>query len=113
MHIADIHQQVREEDSVHHLVHIIRVRPDQHNTVFGAVCDWVEGMRNPWLNLMRPILWGRHALRNRVSLKRSYFTLKDLKSLRLVEVQVQRWSLSIFPRLVSSDISWNAFGIST
>ena len=37
MHVADVHQQVREEDSVHHLINVVRVRPDQQNGIFGAI----------------------------------------------------------------------------
>jgi len=81
MHVADIHQQVREEDSIHDHVHVIRVRPDQDNTVFRAVCDGMEGVRDVGLDLTGSILRGVDLFRHRVLPYCAYLALDDLKCL--------------------------------
>lgn len=108
MHIADVHQQIREEDSVHHLIDVVRVRPDQHDGIFGAIWHGVKAMRYPWLDLMRPVLSGIDRRGYRPSLDGGYLALEDLESLRLIEMEVERRCLNFLLVIVT----WKPDGIS-
>ena len=90
MHIANVHQQVREEDSIHHLIHVIWVRPDQYSGILSAVCKWMEGVRHPWLDLMLPVFRRKDPRGYRIPLDAYYLALEDLKGLGLIEVKVKR-----------------------
>lgn len=108
MHVADVHQQVCEEDSVHHLIDVVRVRPDQQDSIFGAIWHGVKAMRYPWLDLMRPVLSGIDLRGYRPSLDGGYLALEDLESLRLIEMEVKRRCLNF----LSVDVTWKRDGIS-
>lgn len=90
MNVADIPQQVREENSIHHLIDVFRMRPDEQDSIFRTLGNGVEAMRDPRLDLMRPVFSGIHMFGNRESLDEGNLTLKDLESLRLFEVEVER-----------------------
>jgi hypothetical protein len=93
-HIAVVQQKVRKEDSVHYPIRIIWMRPRQKNGIFSALFKEVEAMRHPRLDFKRPVLRGVDLLGYRVSLNECYLSLKDLKGLGLVEMEVERWSLT-------------------
>lgn len=62
------------------------MRPDQYDGIFNAVRDGLKGMRHPWLNLVLPISTSPDPLGHRPSLYSRDFALKNLKSLRLIEM---------------------------
>lgn len=62
MYVTDVHQEIREEDSIHDLVDFIWVRPHKNDGVFGVACNRPESMRHVWLNFMNSILWSRDPL---------------------------------------------------
>jgi len=107
MHVADVHQQVGEEDSVHHLIDIVRVRPDQQDSIFRTIWYGVKAMRYPWLDLMRPVFSGIDRRGYRPSLNDGYLALEDLESLRLIEMKVGRRCLNF----LSVDVTWKRDGI--
>lgn len=106
MHVADVHQQVGEEDSVHHLIDIVRVRPDQQDGIFRAIWHGVKAMGYPWLDLMRPVFSGIDRRGYRPPLNGGYFALEDLESLRLIEMEVERRCLNFS----SVDVTWKQVG---
>ena len=108
MHVTNVHQQVGEEDSVHHLIDIVRVRPDQQDGIFRALWHGVKAMRYPWLDLMRSIFSGIDRRGCRPPFNGGYLALEDLESLRLIEMEVEGRCLNFS----SVDVTWKRDGIS-
>ncbi len=94
-HVTDIHQQILEEQPVHLLVHVVRVRmrPDQDRDVLARVRVGPEIVRHPWDNLMWLGL-ARGAgcvdcVDGRVCRRRAHGAAEHVESLGLLEVDVQ------------------------
>jgi hypothetical protein len=54
-HLGDIPQETGEEQPIHLVVHIVRIRvgPDEHGGVLLGVGRGPEPMRHPWRNVVR------------------------------------------------------------
>jgi hypothetical protein len=81
VHVTNVHEQVLEKDAIHHLIRVLWMRPDQHDGIFRAVRDGLEGVRNPWLDFVALIVSRPDAPGHGPSFYSRDFTLKNFKGL--------------------------------
>lgn len=79
MHVTDVHEQILEKHSIHHLIYIFGMRPDEYDGVFGTVRDGLKAMRNPGLDFVLVIFRGPDALGHGPAFDSCDFALEDFE----------------------------------